>query len=624
MKLLHTCLAVLLMVLCTGPVAVAQTTTMDYSYYDGTTDLAQTGSGKKETYDVAIHINQPALTGTTIKGVIISIPHTTAVSNLKVWLSKKLTLQSIDGKKQNVPDICTQPADTALAFSSTYIPLDQPYTITEGGVYVGYTFTINAVGTDQNAANPLIVCESQNEGGFMIHSTKKYLKWVDQSDVANLAMTVRIDGVAANSASVSLPATIYTITGQAATTNVTVANYGANGVQSFDIDYTVNGTPLTQHCDLPAGQQLPGEFGKSTQVAVSLPAIGADGTYPATISISKVNGQPNSSTAAPTVFEVDARAFIPTHRPVVEEFTGTWCGNCPRGYVAMKAMKRLHPDRFVGLAYHFNDSMMVMTQEQFPLSVTGYPIASIERHGTTDPYFGSDSKGAHPLYIEREWLAYANQYVPVDVAVEAKLSADGKEVTAQAGITSTRAMSNAGYKVEFVLVGNGLSGTGNGWVQENDYNNATADIFPEPEFAPFLGTADKVAGLDYDDVVLATTRTLGTDVALPNALEAYKPCQAAATFELDAIVTPDKLNPVKFNKTKLDVVALLINVATNKVVNAGIAAVDATDYRTAVGQLTTTGVQPKQPTIYYDLSGRCAGAAAKGVLITNTGRKVVR
>ena len=107
------------MVLCTGPVAVAQTTTMDYSYYDGTTDLAQTGSGKKETYDVAIHINQPALTGTTIKGVIISIPHTTAVSNLKVWLSKELTLQSIDGKKQNVPDICTQPADTALAFSST-------------------------------------------------------------------------------------------------------------------------------------------------------------------------------------------------------------------------------------------------------------------------------------------------------------------------------------------------------------------------------------------------------------------------------------------------------------------------------------------------------------------------
>ena len=89
-------------------------------------------------------------------------------------------------------------------------------------------------------------------------------------------------------------------------------------------------------------------------------------------------------------------------------------------------------------------------------------------------------------------------------------------------------------------------------------------------------------------------------------------------------MTPDKLNPVKFNKTKLDVVALLINVATNKVVNAGIVAVDATDYRTAVDQLTTTGAQPKQPTIYYDLSGRRAGAAAKGVLITNTGRKVVR
>lgn len=71
---------------------------------------------------------------------------------------------------------------------------------------------------------------------------------------------------------------------------------------------------------------------------------------------------------------MDARAFIPTHRPVIEEFTGP-VRNCPRGYVAMEGHEaRLHPDRFVGLAYHFNDSMMVSTQEQAWLQLATHSL----------------------------------------------------------------------------------------------------------------------------------------------------------------------------------------------------------------------------------------------------------
>ena len=130
--------------------------------------------------------------------------------------------------------------------------------------------------------------------------------------------------------------------------------------------------------------------------------------------------------------------------------------------------------------------------------------------------------------------------------------------------------------------------------------------------------------MHFDDVVLASTRVLGTDTQLPSALEAYKAYTADGTFGLGAVVTSDKHNPVKFDKTKLDVVALLINGATGKVVNAAIAAVDATDYLTGIHNVTTARPGSQQANIYYDLSGRRVSGQAKGVLISNTGRKVVR
>lgn len=596
-----------------------ETTSIDYAYGNGNNDLAIWGTGKKETYDVAIRVNNPALVGTTIKGVTLYIPQTPAVKDLKVWMTKELTLNA---QKQNVADIITQDVDTAKAFNEEYISFEHPYTLTSEGVYVGYSFTVTAVGTDQNAANPVLVCYKKDPGGFYIHSSKKYLKWIDNSSIANLVLQVRVEGVAANGAKVEAPAVAYVVTGKEATANVDIVNYGANGVQSVDLSYSVEGKNYTQHCDLPTEAQIAGEFGKTAQVAVKLPAFATDGVYPTTMRVDKVNGKENALADAVQKFSVDARAYVPVHRAVVEEFTGTWCGNCPRGFAAMKAMKRLHAEQFVGLAYHNKDSMMVMDGENFPVNITGFPSATIERGEVIDPYFGSDKTGTRPFYFEKEWNAVVAQPALMDVAVAAKLSADGKKVSAEARITSPRVVSDADYKVELVLVGNGLKGTGSGWIQTNDIVSATSDEFPEPEFAPFLGTSSSISGLEYDDVVLATTRLTGNDIEIPAAMEAYKAYSAEAEFDLEKVVTSDKNNPIKVNKKKLDVAALLINRTTGKVANAAIAAVDVTDYLTGVAQVTTT----KAPTTtsYYDLSGRRVSATAKGVFVTNTGRKIVR
>ena len=613
----------MLLALCQPTTAQSQATgSIDYGYYNDNSTLALWGSGKKETYDVAIRIDNPALVGTTIKGVTLYIPPTPAVSNLKVWMSKELAINTIDGVKQNVADITTQAADTALAFNSEYIAFDHPYTITSEGVYVGYTFTVSAVGTDEHAANPLLLCYNTTPGGFYLHTSRKYIKWIDKHDIGNLAMQVRLDGVATNSAIITMPPTAYTITQKSTDSQATITNYGTQGVQSLDLTYTVAGKQQTQHIDLPTQQQLPGDFGRQAQVAIPLPALAADGVYPASIQIDKVNGQPNPNSAAVQQFSVDARAFIPTHRTVTEEYTGTWCSNCPRGYAAMKAMKRLHPDTFIALAYHGDDSMMVMSKSDYPSDIKSFPSATIERNNIVDPYFGSDLTGMRPFHFEADWQKAAAQPALFEVAATAHLSADGQTVSATANVTSPRPVTDANYNVEIVLVGNDLSGTGEGWDQENGLKDFTADDFAEPEFAPFLGTTNTVSGLHFDDVVLATTRLQGTDTTLPTTLQAYQAYNASARFELSNVVTYDNKSPLPLNKSKLEVVALLIHTATGKVMNAAIAAVDASDYLSGIGSVSATpsSVAP----VYYDLSGRRVSKSAKGILISNTGHKIVR
>ena len=42
---------------------------------------------------------------------------------------------------------------------------------------------------------------------------------------------------------------------------------------------------------------------------------------------------------------------------VGEELTGTWCGWCPRGAVALENMRNKYPDTFIGIAVHGGDVM---------------------------------------------------------------------------------------------------------------------------------------------------------------------------------------------------------------------------------------------------------------------------
>lgn len=596
---------------------------MEYSYDDGSTRLALWGTGKKETYDVAIKIDgQEALKGTTVSGVYLYLPETQNISNLQLWMSHTLTL---DTKKQNVPDICTQKVDSTLAFTQTYIPFEKPYTLTGDPIYLGYSFTVPA--TDKASLNPLLLSYNTTEGGFYIHTSKKYMKWMEMNSVGNLALVALLTNAPANNAYLRAQ-NVYTQGDSVTYTPFTLVNAGAHGVRSFVVSTTLNGVTTSQKFTPSASDTIPNRYGAYNSYNLKLTAPSADGAYPVLLQLTQLNGEDLAADGHTAQAVMDVRRFVPRHRSVLEEYTGTWCSNCPRGFAAMLAMKRLYPGDFIGLAYHgasgYNkDPMKVMETADFPMTVNAFPMASLDRLTLLDPYYGSTTTNG--FGIDDEWLAQTLTYAPANIDVNAVLSEDGTEVRAEATVTSPREIADKNYKVEFVLLANYLHGDTSDWSQENAYTNASMSDFEIPEMEQFVGRGSSVSGLAYEDVVVATTRLNNHDVYFTSPIEAYTPLLAKGDFDLTKVCNTEGKNLIQ-DPTALNVVALLIDCETGQVANANLCTVDATDYIASVHDATLSP-SSTLPTACYDLAGRRVNNGstnAKGVYILQNGAKVVR
>ena len=113
--------------------------------------------------------------------------------------------------------------------------------------------------------------------------------------------------------------------------------------------------------------------------------------------------------------------FVPVHRVLVEEYTGTWCGWCTRGLVAMEKLAEAYGDDFIGVAYHNSDPMEIMTE--YPSPVQGFPSAFVERYYDVDPYYGYESSG----FGMKALVDYLmTQLAPVEINVRAEWADEAK------------------------------------------------------------------------------------------------------------------------------------------------------------------------------------------------------
>ena len=576
-----------------------------YSANTGTKEVKYFGTAKKESFDVAMLLADKYTKGKKIETIKVPFPKNAEIGNVKIWLTKKLTLEN----KKNVADVMT--LDATMDDSTAIVKLATPYTIDSDTLYIGYSFDV--VELTERTQLPISLINEKGVQGLWTHSSRTYRSWLDKSTYGCSAMQVELSGFNANDAYFEGFKDYYNQVNIATPINLTLLNRGYNGIKSIDYSYSVGDKKVSDHLTLDA--PIPACLNASTEFTVTLPAIEAKGKYPVTFSIDKVNGEANSEVAtANSTMAIYNK--LPKHRPVMEEFTGTWCGNCARGWIGLEVMTRLHPD-FIALAYHSGDVMQVIDQKNFlgfDTENPAYPMANIDRVYTDiDPYYGADMT---PFGIEEIWKKQAEILAPASLETEAAFTPDGKDIKGKAILEFPEDTNDADkYSVEFVLVTDGLHGEGQAWEQSNYLEENEKGDYPFPEADIFFAGSSSIPNMHYNDVVVATTRLRNGLIKLPAKVEAEKAFSIEGTItEVDSIKNMANY-PVIQDSKNLRIVALLLN-EKGQIVNGAKAKV--TGYETTgIRNINTNAAEADVPAI-YNLQGHRLQTMQKGLNIIRT------
>lgn len=170
-----------------------------------------------------------------------------------------------------------------------------------------------------------------------------------------------------------------------------VTNYGINDITSFDYTYEVDGntTNGSVNVSTPLGYLATG------RIAVEEVKPNSKGVYTGKFTVTSVNGTGDGNTADNAVdVPVVALDGGVKRMNVIEEWSSTECGWCPRGIVGLDKIKEAYKDDLLPISVHTwfsrqGDDPLEVTSYQKVLEsyATGFPGASINReYNDVDPY----------------------------------------------------------------------------------------------------------------------------------------------------------------------------------------------------------------------------------------------
>ncbi len=480
--------------------AIAQS--ISFGNYTGTEALAEWGTNKAETYSVAMKINDASLVGMKVTGVRIPVNATAPdIAEYSAFLSKNLPTAT-SGKATG--DIVNKEFTPDGEWN--VINFAEPYVIEEGGFYAGYTFRVTKLDIPAGDGKPLVLMVGTPADGFYILTSRTYRKWTDAvvSVGGALAMQVLIEnaGAVGNAVAVSDVKMKKVKVQEQSFTTATIVNHGLNPVENIDYKLVINGQESEGHATLDT--PLTADFyGASTDISIDIPALPAKGEYAAELTVTKVNGEANAEVNPSAAFIMKTVNVVPRKVPLMEEFTGAWCGFCPSGYIGMKLMNERHPGEFVCASYHNGDAMQIT--ENYPVTVEGFPDAWFDRKYQVDPYRGVKN---YDMGIDDTWQELCTKDTPANVSVSGSVNEETGEVT----ITSTYEMcediSGAKFGIAYLITADGLSGKGTNWRQHNyysqDYQNGAYSGMYNEGMEQFNYGAE-YQYLEYDDVVIGTS-----------------------------------------------------------------------------------------------------------------------
>ena len=581
-----------------------------WGYVSNNDSFSGLGVQAKDTYHCAIFIpgDHVVAGGKTIQAVRFGLVAPSA-TNAKVWIASQKP-SSIDNK--NCIDVVDVP-QSDLGNINIDIPLNTPYTIPSTGVYVGYSFTISAV-SNSDDQYPVIITGSDAPNTLIIKTDSKVPNWSDMNGqgFGRLFLQVLLEGEFADNDVTPLDfGPVYGEINKTGNAAFVINNNGYSPVSSVDYIITTDGTDSKEfHAIIDPA--VPG-FSMGYMGAI-IPADAEQGKKNKTLTITKVNGNENNATDKTASFMMYSLNEIIDRTVIVEQFTGTGCGYCPRGHLGMAKMREAYGDRFAGVALHqysgqSSDAMYIASNKYAKLSFSGAPSARINRGAEVDPYYGSYNDILEDMNEELTIPALA------EVQVSGNFDEDKTQVNAKANL---RPLFDGTYKLEFVLVADGLTGTGTGWNQANYYAQYSASQVGE-DLADICrggkyGT-NPIQGFVFNDVAIASSYVSGSNKVSSQTLTAGETSEVSYTLSMP---TYAKLkNALQYDQ--IYVLAILLD-NSNKVVN--VAKAKVADY--APTGISTVNSTDANESARYTLDGRQITAPQHGLNIIKMSDGTVR
>ena len=182
---------------------------------------------------------------------------------------------------------------------------------------------------------------------------------------------------------------------------------------------------------------------------------------------------------------------IPVHRPLVEEYAGTWCGWCVRGLAGMELLDETFGDNYVGVVYHYNDAMATIAVNKFPNTITGFPSEFINRTQSVDPLNGTGNTSGGIVNAVSE---IASEATIADLDISAQWTSEDKtDIAVNVSSYFTEDVTDGKYVIEVMLIADDLYGSGSAWNQANNYSGVSS-LAMDPYMGVFVNSPSVITG----------------------------------------------------------------------------------------------------------------------------------
>lgn len=315
-------------------------------------------------------------------------------------------------------------------------------------------------------------------------------------------------------------------------------------VEGFEIGFEYDGELITQQFDVTL------QPGESYDFALNTP-----------MHIQRNQTLEYSAWIASGEDRVETSGKVSSYRQsvVAEEVTGTWCGYCVRGIVAMNTMKEKYPDSFIGIAIHMGSDGWADPMEyadycnyiMTSMGMGGFPHATVNR----DLRYTGDPANI-PTYYET--IIKADTKVGMDVDVDYDNSS--RALSATTNLYFINDETDTDYRLGYVIIENNVHKEGNPamdeYCQNNYYSGGSMG-----EMGGFEDLPATVPGssMYYQDVARYVSGDFaGIEGSVPTEISEGEKITYEHSFTL-----PDNI----MNDLETELVVLLINNKSGQIVN---------------------------------------------------------